>query len=151
MRGDSFPCLFVHNRQYYGNQYTHSLDSHMGTTLNQFSHKTHPKKQKFKGMSAGNIMATLMWDEISVVHSRAMYSNSYSETHISLNACPNRTHTIRKMSKYCSSSMTKPSHTQVCAPLRPPQKLDGHVATTHYKPELTLANFQQSSPLKGSL
>jgi len=40
----------------------------------EFSHKTHPRKRKFKGMSAGNIMATLMWDEISVVHSTAMYS-----------------------------------------------------------------------------
>jgi hypothetical protein len=92
----------------------------------EFSHKTHPKKRKFKDMSAGNIMATLMWDEISVVHSRAMYCNNYSETHTSLNACPKRTHTIRKM----SSSMTKPSHTQVCAPLRPSQKLDGRIATT---------------------
>jgi hypothetical protein len=81
-------------------------------------------------MSAENIMATLMWDEISVVHSRAMYSNNYSETHTSVNACPNRTHTIRKIPKYCSSSMTKPSHTQVCTPLRPPQKLYGHVATS---------------------
>lgn len=75
-------------------------------------------------------MATLMWDEISAVHSRAKYSNNYSETHISLNACPNLTQTIRKMSKYCSSSMTTPSHTLVCAPLRPSQELDGHVATT---------------------
>jgi hypothetical protein len=95
----------------------------------EFSHKTHPNKQKFKGMSAGNIMATLMWDEISVAHSRATYSN-YSETHTSLKACPNQTHTIRKMPEYCSSSMTKPSHTQAHAPLRPSRKLDGHVATT---------------------
>jgi len=96
----------------------------------EFGHKTHPKKLKFKGMSAGNIVNTLMWDEISVVHSRAMYSNNYSETHTSLNACPKQTHTIRKMPKYCSSSMIKPSHTQVCTPVRPSQKLDGHVATT---------------------
>lgn len=96
----------------------------------EFSHKIYPIKQKFKGMSAGNIMATLMWGEISAVHSRAIYSNNYSETHTSLNVCPNRTQTIRKMSKYCSSSMTMPSHTLVCAPLRPSHGLDGHVATT---------------------
>jgi hypothetical protein len=96
----------------------------------EFSHKTHPNKLKFKGMSAENIIATLMWDEIGVVHSRAAYSNNYSETHTSLNVCPNLIHTIRKKPKYCSSSMTKPSHTQACTPLRPLQKLDGHVATT---------------------
>jgi len=81
-------------------------------------------------MLAGNIMATLILDEISAVHSRAMYSNNYSEAHTSLNACPNQTQTIRKMAKYCSSSMTTPSHTLLCAPLRPSQGLDGLVATT---------------------
>ena len=96
-----------------------------------FSHKTHPqKKKKFKGMWAGNIMATLIWDKISVVHSRTMCSNNYTGTHTSLNACHNRAHTITKMSKYCSSSMIWPSYTQVCASLRPSENLDGHVATT---------------------